>query len=137
MAVSTRALPAAEAPFDRCEARHGQFRGVFRGATNEVTPEKNLPKGKPGGCRRVFTLYIVRGSGAEPGASYGQIGQEVLRSAATKHLATTTCCLRVIWTCGIRGRHNREWHSGRGRLRGRVSIAAGLCMGWRQAMFWQ
>ncbi len=92
MEVSTRALPAAEAPFDKSDKPGmGSFVAFFAAQTNEVTPEKNLPKGEPGRVPQgVFTYTLFEVLAQNPGASYGQIGQEVLRSYATKRLATTT-----------------------------------------------
>lgn len=92
MQASTRALPAAEAPFDEsAKPGMGSFVAFFAAQTNEVTPEKNLPKGKPGRVPQgVFTYTLFEVLAQNPGASYGQIGQEVLRSYATKRLATTT-----------------------------------------------
>ncbi|MDZ4392954.1 caspase family protein [Cypionkella sp.] len=92
MQVSTRALPAAEVPFDEgSQPGMGSFVAFFAAQTNEVTPEKNLPKGKPGRVPQgVFTYTLFEVLAQNPGASYGQIGQEVLRSYATKRLATTT-----------------------------------------------
>ncbi|WP_426033458.1 caspase family protein [Cypionkella sp. TWP1-2-1b2] len=92
MQVSTRALPAAEAPFDEsAKPGMGSFVAFFAAQTNEVTPEKNLPKGKPGRVPQgVFTYTLFEILAQNLGASYGQIGQEVLRSYATKRLATTT-----------------------------------------------
>ncbi len=92
MEVSTRALPKSEAPFDEVsKPGMGSFVAFFAAQTNEVTPEKNLPKGKPGRVPQgVFTYTLFEVLAQNPGASYGQIGQEVLRSYATKRLATTT-----------------------------------------------
>ena len=92
MDVATRALPAAEAPFDKgAQPGMGSFVAFFAAQTNEVTPEKNLPKGKPGRVPQgVFTYTLFEVLAQNPGASYGQIGEEVLRSYATKRLATTT-----------------------------------------------
>jgi hypothetical protein len=81
---------APEAPFDAGSAT-GSFVAFFAAQTNEVTPEKNLPKGKPGRIPQgVFTYTLFQVLAEYPQASYGQIGQEVLRSYATKKLATTT-----------------------------------------------
>lgn len=92
MEITTRALPAVEAPFDEAsKPGMGSFVAFFAAQTNEVTPEKNLPKGKPGRVPQgVFTYTLFEVLAQNPGASYGQIGQEVLRSYATKRLATTT-----------------------------------------------
>jgi hypothetical protein len=95
MAVSTRAIDdpraQAEAPFDEPQAGAGSFVAFFAAQTNEVTPEKNLPKGKPGRVPQgVFTYSLFEVLAEYPNATYGQIGQEVLRKYATKKLATTT-----------------------------------------------
>ncbi|MES2434963.1 MAG: caspase family protein [Pseudomonadota bacterium] len=92
MDVATRALPAPEAPFNEsAKPGTGSFVAFFAAQTNEVTPEKNLPKGKPGRVPQgVFTYTLFEVLAQNPGASYGQIGQEVLRSYATKRLANTT-----------------------------------------------
>lgn len=96
MEVSTRAIddPRAqpETPFDEPEkAGEGSFVAFFAAQTNEVTPEKNLPKGKPGRVPQgVFTYSLFEVLAEYPNATYGQIGQEVLRKYATKKLATTT-----------------------------------------------
>lgn len=83
-----RAVP--EAPFDGGTAA-GSFVAFFAAQTNEVTPEKNLPKGKPGRVPQgVFTYALFEVLAEYPGASYGQIGQEVLRRYASKKLAQTT-----------------------------------------------
>lgn len=83
-----RAVP--EAPFDPGKAA-GSFVAFFAAQTNEVTPEKNLPKGKPGRVPQgVFTYALFEVLAEYPGASYGQIGQEVLRRYASKKLAQTT-----------------------------------------------
>lgn len=81
---------APEAPFDG-SAEPGSFVAFFAAQTNEVTPEKNLPKGKPGRVPQgVFTYTLFQVLAEYPQATYGQIGQEVLRSYATKRLANTT-----------------------------------------------
>lgn len=95
MAVSTRAIDdpraQAEAPFDEPQEGAGSFVAFFAAQTNEVTPEKNLPKGKPGRVPQgVFTYSLFEVLAEYPNATYGQIGQEVLRKYATKKLATTT-----------------------------------------------
>lgn len=92
MEGTTRALPAPEAPFDTpAQPGMGSLVAFFAAQTNEVTPEKNLPKGKPGRVPQgVFTYTLFEVLAQNPGASYAQIGQEVLRSYATKRLATTT-----------------------------------------------
>jgi len=69
----------------------GSFVAFYAAQTNEVTPEKNLPKGKPGRVPQgVFTYALFQVLAEYPGASYGQIGQEVLRNYAVSSLARTT-----------------------------------------------
>ena len=93
---ATRALPQAdprakpEAPVDTA-AGEGSFTAFFAAQTNEVTPEKNLPKGKPGRVPQgVFTYTLFETLAEYPGATYGQLGQEVLRKYAVKNLARST-----------------------------------------------
>jgi hypothetical protein len=79
-----------EAPFDTGEAA-GSFVAFFAAQSNEVTPEKNLPKGKPGRKPQgVFTWTLMETLAEYPNATYGQIGQEVLRRYAVKNLAKST-----------------------------------------------
>ena len=81
---------ATEAPFDGGEGE-GSFVAFFAAQTNEVTPEKNLPKGKPGRKPQgVFTWTLMETLAEYPNATYGQIGQEVLRRYAVKNLAKST-----------------------------------------------
>ncbi|AZL59756.1 caspase family protein [Tabrizicola piscis] len=79
-----------EAPFDAGEGE-GSFVAFFAAQTNEVTPEKNLPKGKPDRKPQgVFTWTLMEVLAEYPGATYGQIGQEVLRRYSVKNLARST-----------------------------------------------
>jgi hypothetical protein len=79
-----------EAPFDG-GAGEGSFVAFFAAQTNEVTPEKNLPKGKPGRKPQgVFTWTLMEVLAEYPKATYGQVGQEVLRRYAVKNLAKST-----------------------------------------------
>ncbi|MFM7445747.1 MAG: hypothetical protein ACKO2N_17885, partial [Tabrizicola sp.] len=81
---------ATEAPFDGGEGE-GSFVAFFAAQTNEVTPEKNLPKGKPGRKPQgVFTWTLMEVLAEYPNATYGQVGQEVLRRYAVKNLAKST-----------------------------------------------
>lgn len=81
---------ATEAPFDG-GAGEGSFVAFFAAQTNEVTPEKNLPKGKPGRKPQgVFTWTLMETLAEYPNATYGQLGQEVLRRYAVKNLAKST-----------------------------------------------
>ncbi len=79
-----------EAPFDG-GAGDGSFVAFFAAQTNEVTPEKNLPKGKPDRKPQgVFTFTLMEVLAEYPGATYGQIGQEVLRRYSVQNLARST-----------------------------------------------
>ena len=79
-----------EAPFDAGSGA-GSFVAFFAAQTNEVTPEKNLPKGKPGRKPQgVFTWTLMETLAEYPNATYAQIGQEVLRRYAVKNLAKST-----------------------------------------------
>lgn len=81
---------ATEAPFDG-GLGDGSFVAFFAAQTNEVTPEKNLPKGKPGRKPQgVFTWTLMEVLAEYPHATYGQVGQEVLRRYAVKNLAKST-----------------------------------------------
>ncbi|MDZ4069245.1 MAG: caspase family protein [Tabrizicola sp.] len=81
---------ATEAPFD-AGTGEGSFVAFFAAQTNEVTPEKNLPKGKPGRKPQgVFTWTLMEVLAEYPNATYGQVGQEVLRRYAVKNLAKST-----------------------------------------------
>ncbi|NJM84156.1 MAG: caspase family protein [Tabrizicola sp.] len=93
-AVATRSIgdsrDGAEAPFD-AGTEDGDFVAFFAAQTNEVTPEKNLPKGKPGRKPQgVFTYTLMETLAEYPGATYGQIAQEVLRKYSVKNLARST-----------------------------------------------
>jgi Caspase domain len=80
-----------EAPFDGATDEDGSFVAFFAAQTNEVTPEKNLPKGKPDRKPQgVFTFTLMEVLAEYPGATYSQIGQEVLRRYSVKNLAKST-----------------------------------------------
>jgi len=86
-----RAQP--EAPVDAGEdsPEQGRLVAFFAAQTTEVTPEKNLPKGKPGRMPQgVFTWTLFQVLSEYPQATYRQIGQEVLRKYATTSIARTT-----------------------------------------------
>ncbi|PTE14162.1 caspase family protein [Pseudogemmobacter blasticus] len=69
----------------------GNFVAFYAAQTNEVTPEKNLPKGKPDRKPHgVFTYTLFETLAEYPSATYGQIAQEVLRKYSVKNLAKTT-----------------------------------------------
>ena len=79
-----------EAPFDSGEGE-GSFVAFFAAQTNEVTPEKKLPRGKPDRKPQgVFTYTLMEVLAEYPGATYGQLGQEVLRRYSVKNLARST-----------------------------------------------
>ncbi|WP_374434544.1 caspase domain-containing protein [Tabrizicola sp.] len=81
---------ATEPPFDGGSG-DGSFVAFFAAQTNEVTPEKNLPKGKPGRKPQgVFTWTLMEVLAEYPNATYGQVGQEVLRRYAVRNLAKST-----------------------------------------------
>ncbi|QYK42732.1 MAG: caspase family protein [Paracoccaceae bacterium] len=92
--VATRALPDPRARPPAPVAASGAGGSIvafFAAQTNEVTPEKNLPKGKPGRVPQgVFTWTLFETLAEYPGATYGQIAQEVLRKYAVKNLARST-----------------------------------------------
>jgi hypothetical protein len=80
----------AEPPFDTGSGA-GSFVAFFAAQTNEVTPEKNLPKGKPDRKPQgVFTWTLMEVLAEYPNATYGQVGQEVLRRYSVKNLAQST-----------------------------------------------
>ncbi|GAB1478828.1 hypothetical protein MASR2M74_13840 [Paracoccaceae bacterium] len=118
--VSTRSLddPRAqpEAPVDAAagSAEAGSFVAFYAAQTNEVTPEKNLPKGKPGRIPQgVFTYTLFEVLAEYPQATYGQIGQEVLRKYATKSLARSTPMfegdLEQVAFAGTKGARVAQW----------------------------
>lgn len=91
MAADPRAAPQAPVDATAGIAGSGSFTAFFAAQTNEVTPEKNLPKGKPGRIPQgVFTYTLFETLSEYPGATYGQIGQEVLRKYAVLNLAQST-----------------------------------------------
>jgi hypothetical protein len=63
----------------------------FAAQTNEQTPERNLPRGKPGRVPQgVFTWTLFETLAEYPGATYAQLSQEILRKYAVKSLARAT-----------------------------------------------
>lgn len=83
--------PAAEEfPVDS-KGGEGAFVAFYAAQTNEVTPEKKLPKGKPDRVPHgVFTYTIFETIAEHPGATYGQLAEEVLRKYSVKNLAKAT-----------------------------------------------
>jgi len=94
--VTSRGAPVddprarAQSPLDGGQGK-GAFVAFYAAQTNETTPEMNMPPGKKG--RRpqgVFTYTIFQVLAENPGITYGQLGQEVLRKYAVKNLARST-----------------------------------------------
>jgi hypothetical protein len=95
-AAQTRAVPPAN-PRDQAQApvtssgKGGSLVAFFAAQTDEVTPEKRLPKGKPDRVAQgVFTYALMETLAEFPQASYAQIGQEVLRKYSVENLAQST-----------------------------------------------
>ncbi|MDN5788645.1 caspase family protein, partial [Pseudorhodobacter sp.] len=95
-AAQSRAIPnpnpRAHAPAPvMSSGKGGSLVAFFAAQTDEVTPEKRLPKGDPDRIPQgVFTYTLFETLAEFPQASYGQIGQEVLRKYSVKNLARTT-----------------------------------------------
>jgi Caspase domain len=92
----------------------GSFVAFFAAQTNEVTPEKNLPKGKPDRKPQgVFTYSLMETLAEYPGATYGQIAQEVLRKYSVKNLARSTPLfegdLDAVVFSGVGGERVAQW----------------------------
>lgn len=88
VAADPRARP--EAPVVAGNGK-GSVVAFFAAQTNEVTPEKNMPKGKPGRVPQgVFTWTLFEVLAEYPGATYGQVAQEVLRKYSIRNLARST-----------------------------------------------
>lgn len=111
-----RAQP--EAPVDASEEspEQGKLVAFFAAQTTEVTPEKNLPKGKPGRLPQgVFTWTLFQVLSEYPQATYRQIGQEVLRKYATTSIARTTPMfegdLDAVAFSGTAGPRVAQWPS--------------------------
>ncbi|PYG27177.1 caspase family protein [Pelagimonas varians] len=69
----------------------GDFIAFFAAQSNESTPEKRLPRGKPGRrSQGVFTYTLFETLASNSGISYRQLGQEILRKYATERRAQST-----------------------------------------------
>jgi len=69
----------------------GAFIAFYAAQTNETTPEKRLPRGKPGRkSQGVFTYTIFETLAEHSGLTYRQLGQEILRKYAVQNLALST-----------------------------------------------
>ena len=92
--ATSRALPnpraRAESPVGEVSGEGG-FVAFFAAQTNETTPEKRLPRGKPGRkSQGVFTFTIFETLAENPGLTYRQLGQEILRKYLVGNLALST-----------------------------------------------
>lgn len=88
--VSDDPRAAAEPPLNLGPGK-GTFVAFYAAQTNEVTPEKRLPKGSPDRKPQgVFTYTLFETIAEHPGATYGQLASEVLRKYAVKNLARST-----------------------------------------------
>lgn len=83
--------PVALPPPEGGDAQGGRLIAFFAAQSNETTPEKNLPRTTrdrmPLG---VFTHTLFETLAEYPGATYRQLGQEVLRKYAVQNLARST-----------------------------------------------
>jgi hypothetical protein len=88
----SRALPnprvRPDSPLGKPE---GGLVAFFAAQTNETTPEKRMPKGKTGRrAQGVFTYVLFETLARNPGITYRQLGQEVLRRYAVDNIAQST-----------------------------------------------
>lgn len=104
--------------------------------TTEVTPDKSLPMGTPGRVLQGVFAYTLMPVQAEyQNATYGQIGQEVLRNTSPLRLPAPRYS-RVIWirwpfpVCRAGGWINRRrWFLNKGS-----QFPQAACMVWPAAM---
>ncbi|VDC25227.1 caspase family protein [Pseudogemmobacter humi] len=69
----------------------GSLVAFYAAQSTEMTPEMRLPRGKPDRKNQgVFTFTLFETLAEYPGATYGQVAQEVLRKYSTRNLAKTT-----------------------------------------------
>ena len=108
----------AEAPVDMAAAGadEGSFVAFYAAQTTEVTPEKRLPKGQPDRKPHgVFTYTLFETIAEYPGATYGQIAQEVLRKYSVKNLARSTPLfegdLDAVAFSGVGGGRVDQWQA--------------------------
>ena len=92
--IASRAAPdprAQPVPPIKANGKGGHLVAFFAAQTNEQTPERNLPRGKPGRLPQgVFTWTLFEALAEYPGATYAQLSQEILRKYAVKSLARST-----------------------------------------------
>ena len=82
--------PKPESGVDPVPAE-GAFVAFYAAQTNETTPEKRLPRGMPGRkSHGVFTFTLFEALAANPGITYRQLAQDVLRRYAVGNLARST-----------------------------------------------
>ena len=73
------------------EDSEGGFIAFFAAQTNETTPERKMPRSKlERTLQGVFTYTIFETLAENPGVTYRQLGQEILRKYAVKNLAKAT-----------------------------------------------
>lgn len=69
----------------------GSLTAFFAAQTNETTPEMRLPSGNPvGKSQGVFSYVLFETMLRNPGISYRQLGQEILRQYSVNNLTRTT-----------------------------------------------
>jgi len=91
--ATSRALPdpRARANSPISPAEDSGFVAFFAAQTNETTPELRLPKGNDDRrSQGVFTFVIFETLAQNPGITYRQLGQEVLRRYSVNNLAQST-----------------------------------------------
>ena len=95
--AATRALPDPRArpvpplPAPQAGTGEGRLVAFFASQTTEQTPERRLPKGDPARVSQgVFTFTLFQTLAQYPGATYSQVGQEVLRRYALSGMQQPT-----------------------------------------------
>jgi hypothetical protein len=132
--ATSRAFPAPKSTSPRQRAQSpagdalaktdettGGFIAFYAAQTNETTPEKRLPRGKPGRKPQgVFTYTIFETLAEYPGMTYRQLGQEVMRKYAVNNLALSTPMfegdLDAFVFSGEKGTPIAQWPVGEGEF---------------------
>lgn len=130
------AMDMADAPVSRAlpGTEEGSFVAFYAAQTNETTPEMNMPPGKKGRKRHgVFTFTLMEALADNPGLTYGQLGQEVLRRYAVSNLARSTPYFegdldRPVFGRGDAGRL-AQWPLEEDAQTGTLTIPAGSIFG--------